>query len=425
MVRQKKKNLKKESKKIKSVNEELAKINYKKENLQFSALLSSTSVPVSALSGNNSPVTKQNHQSNMASTEPVPSPSVSSDQTEENVTTTDSITTVPATDPSTDASSHALLHIVTSDADVTIPTEKNEPQSKCKIPFSVSQLHHEVPKLTDDNMHRREEIGFRTTVNKDFKAFPVIVRANGREKKCLAVENNVEFTDDIQLSPALIEELGMTDKPYKNSREDWIKVSVSETMVTISSFDDKQTIRVGNEFDKERFCCPPSTRSYYQSVAERWWPHLFGPGQLSREEEMVHVQLTPNMAKAFECSALTTAEFHSSPTCNVCANYPFPSEHRLSYFVVPPCRAGKTSSPETDYYWLMDKQTYNVTIFCEDREPKLSRAYGRRMEKRDNFIKSEQYLDIARGFGTSIKQQQNKSWEDLFCCCLKPKTYGK
>ena len=126
---------------------------------------------------------------------------------------------------------------------------------------------------------------------------------------------------------------------YKNSREDWIKVSVSETMVTISSFDDKQTIRVGNEFDKERFCCPPSTRSYYQSVAERWWPHLFGPGQLSREEEMVHVQLTPNMAKAFECSALTTAEFHSSPTCNVCANYPVPSEHALSYFVAPHCRA--------------------------------------------------------------------------------------
>ena len=270
LVRQKKKNLKKESKKMKAVNEELAKINHKKEMLQSSALLSSTSVPVSALSGNNSAVTEQNHQSDMALTEPVPSPSVSSDKMEENVTTTDSITTVPATDSSTDASSVA---------DVIIPTEEKEPQSKCKIPFSVSQLHHEVQKITHPNhMHRREEIGFRKTVDKDFKAFPVIVRANGREKKCLAVENNGECRNAIQLSPALIEELGMTEKPYKNLR--YMKVSISETIVTISSFDDKQTIRVGNEFDKERFCCPPSTRSHYQSVDERWCLHLFGPEKL-------------------------------------------------------------------------------------------------------------------------------------------------
>ena len=260
---------------MKAVNEELAKINYKKENLQFSALLSSTSVPVSTLSENNSPVTEQNHQSNISSTEPVPSPFVSSDQTEENVTTTDSITTVPAPDSSTDASSVA---------DVIIPKEENGPQSKCKIPFSVSQLYASEPK--DDLhrvMHRYEEIGFRTTVNKDFKVFPVIVRANGREKKCLAVENNVLYKDDIQLSPALIEEFGMSEKPYKNSRS--LKVSVSETVVTISSFDDKQAITVGNEFLKTQFSCPPSTRGHYQSVAECWWPHLFGPGQLSREEE--------------------------------------------------------------------------------------------------------------------------------------------
>ena len=106
---------------MKAVNEEFAKINHKKEKPQSSALLSSTSVPVSTLSGNNSPVTEQNHRSNMSSTEPVPSPSVSSDQTEENVTTTDSITTLPAPDSSTEASSVA---------DVIIPTEKNEPQGK-------------------------------------------------------------------------------------------------------------------------------------------------------------------------------------------------------------------------------------------------------------------------------------------------------
>ena len=141
--------------------------------------------------------------------------------------------------------------------------------------------------------------------------------------------------------------------------------------------------------------------------------------------EKKNVQLTPDMAKAFECSALTTAEFHSSRKCRVCDTYDHPSKHFLPhrkykrpFTETPPSRAGKTTSPETDYYWLMDKQTYNVAIECHARQVKLIRDYERRMHKRDNFIESEQYVDIARGFGTSI-------WEDLFCCCLKPKKNGK
>ena len=298
-----------------------------------------------------------------------------------------------------------------SEDNVIIPPEEDdhEPPVKDDRPFGViSELNHKERELNYRN--HIEMNALRDTVRPDFKVYPVIVRANGREKKVLAVENKYGFRDNVQLSPILMEELGMTDKQVTK----YSVVSSSETIVTISSLDGKQTIPVdGQEFSKHAFyTSTPSIRSYYHNETERWWPHLFGPGQLSRNEETVHVQLTSAMAKALKCSALTTAEFYNKlPGCRVCVN-DHPANHSYGDVPIekPPPRTGKTTSPDTDYYWLMDKITYNTILHCTDRPHTIIRAYKKRMAKRDNLIGSRKYLEIAKGNHSPL-------W-DFLCGCL-------
>ena len=246
-----------------------------------------------------------------------------------------------------------------------------------------------------------DEYGFRDTVKKDFKVYPIIVRANGLEKMVLAVENNGFHRKEIQFSRKLLEELGMLDYEIMHS-------------VTISSLDDQQEIRVHQKFDRKTFTCPPSSRSYYHNEAERWWPHLFGQGQLSQVESTVHVQLTYNMARALDCSALTTSEFYKLPRCRKCVDFS-PGNHKVKgddsiFNTRPDDRTGLVVNPKNDYYWLMDKQTYNTIKFCSERKPGIIIDYRRRMEKRDKFITSKKYLEIAKG--------DPVWWHSCFPCCF-------
>ena len=189
--------------------------------------------------------------------------------------------------------------------------------------------------------------------------------------------------------------------------------------VSISSFDDEQTIPIiTDEFEKidggGSFELNHAIRSYYHNEAERCWPHLFGPGQLSRNEETVHVQLTRALARALDCSALTTAELFNTPDCYICGK-----DHPANHFiftrpVLPSFRTGRTTSPQTDFYWLMDRQTYKIMLVCNDRSFAIMRAYKRRMKKRDKFIESKKYLKIATGSnnGTFI-EQWNEIWQGV------------
>ena len=279
--------------------------------------------------------------------------------------------------------------------------EKTATTNEVKIPSILSQLNQNS--LGGVNSFSYQEKGFIDTVkDADFKVYPVIVRANGREKKVLALENAILGSSMIQFSKKLFEELNMTDRIVYS--------------VTISSLDDRQTIPV--EFDKaklEGFYCPDISKSYYHNEAERLWPHLFGPGQLSREEETVHIQLTHRMANALECSALTTAEVCKMLTrCNYCKRY----RQSTSF----PERGGKTSDPKNDYYWLMDRHSYNIMRNCEHRRGRIRLQYYNRIVKRSKFIESKEYLKVAE------KKVKTSFWSicwDLFCGCIPKKKYGK
>lgn len=248
--------------------------------------------------------------------------------------------------------------------------------------------------------------------NSNFKVYPVIVRANGREKKVLAVGSMYGDRHKAAFSIDLLNELGMctAEEPY---------------FVTISSLDDQQTIPI-TYFRKTEWTCSSeprekygafrmsaSSRSHFHNETERLWPHLFGPGQLSREEETVHVKLHANIAKALDCSALTTRELCRLPNCQrlkVC---------RPSYDESP--RTGTTSDPKKDYYWLMDKFTYNIQRDCGDRSEKIRRDYDTRTAKRDKFIKSAKYLKVAEG-----PSESSVKWWNCFCwCCTLPIDNGK
>ena len=200
-------------------------------------------------------------------------------------------------------------------------------ENNCKsIPGHLSKLNQMGCEFLCLNRRRQclqDEYGFRDTVKKDFKVYPIIVRANGLEKMVLAVEDNRFYQKEIQLH---------------------------------------------QKFDRKTFTCPPSSRSYYHNEAERWWPHLFGQGQLSQVESTVHVQLTYNMARALDCSALTTSEFYKLPRCRKCVDFS-PGNHKVKgddsiFNTRPDDRTGLVVNPKNDYYWLMDKQTYNTIKFC-------------------------------------------------------------
>ena len=274
----------------------------------------------------------------------------------------------------------------------------------------LSQLNHEPLPTIDSNYYIKsyahEEYQFRNTIRKDFKVYPMIVRANGRTKKVLAVYANFG-SDIISFSPKLLEELGMTDTNEMYH-------------VTLSSLDDKQTIPVNQKFNKISFESPPSTRSFYQNEAERLWPHLFGPGQLSSQDELVHIQLTESMAQAFECSALTTAEFCKLPTCDVCHYSRIPAMHKQPKFHNSKIRRDRDfSDPKEDYYWLMDKQTYITLSRCQDRRQSIITKYDKRMAKRDKFIKSRKYIEIA------IVPEELSFFQLLCVCCIPPIDNGK
>ena len=292
------------------------------------------------------------------------------------------------------------------------------PEKEDKVYSRLSQLNHKILEYPDlDNTalafvgrkfaFELEEEGFRQTVkNEDFKVYPVIVRVNGLEKKVLALEVIDATSEEAIFSKELCQELNLTNDNMVSSS------------ITISSLDDQQTIPVTKILPVTSIL-PNNERSYAHNEAERLWPHLFGPGQLSREEETVHVRLTRGMADALECSALTTVELCKLLRNELeCSNYSFPKDRFFP--LTPPDRSGNTSDPKKDYYWLMDVHTYNSTKYCTARRDDIFRKYNDRMLKRSNFIKSKEYLEIAE------KKVEKKSfWWNLFCGCLPRKRYAK
>ena len=159
-------------------------------------------------------------------------------------------------------------------------------ETYCKIiPGQLSKLNQSDNEFDVSESKKAKRL-------KTLKVYSVIVRANGREK-VLAVDGK-SYWIELQFSLRLLEKLGMyypfgTDPPSRCAQStprfaDIVITSDEEKihLVTISSLDEKQEIPVPQSFSRQGFDIVSNSRSYYHNETERWWPHLFGPGQLSQ-----------------------------------------------------------------------------------------------------------------------------------------------
>ena len=195
------------------------------------------------------------------------------------------------------------------------------------------------------------------------KIFPIIVRANGITVKCLGLGLNLCRENRPTFSQKLTNRLQLN--------------STSE--ITISSWDDRQNfnytqpqIRTPTAMD----WVDPVSAFYYNWLIRLYWSHLFGPGDLQENDDVVMVETSKEMTEALEFTALTVMKA--------------PDTRRWESFdwvpVDKPLLPEDRRTPEAASYWLLDEQNYYLASINTKMRMEIISRLNKVIEKREKLL---------------------------------------
>jgi len=194
------------------------------------------------------------------------------------------------------------------------------------------------------------------------KMFPIIVRSNDIVVKCLALGSRLDNESQPTFSKNLALRLGLDFK----------------SEIIVSSWDNRQNfsfkhseIRTDNTTDM--WIADPLAAFYYNWLARVYWSHLFGPGDLQENEDVVMVATSKAMANALESTALTVMK---APCTRRWELYHWTPDDE-------PLLPEDRRTPEAASYWLLDEQNYHLATINMKMKTEIIGVLNKEIDERN------------------------------------------